>query len=82
MEVSYVNQKEFTSMNAEKETESASPASCLAIPLTTIASESADSSGVYICKSIENDLKHGNYISKSDKNVPEAEGPQRRRMGR
>ena len=24
-----------------------------------------DSSGVYICKSVVNDLKHGNYICKS-----------------
>ena len=27
-----------------------------------------DSSGVYICKSIVNDLKHGNYICKSEGN--------------
>ncbi len=25
-----------------------------------------DSSGVYICKSIVNDLRHGNYICKSE----------------
>ena len=28
----------------------------------------ADSSGVYICKSIVNYLRHGNYIYKSDEN--------------
>jgi hypothetical protein len=27
-----------------------------------------DSSGIYICKSEENDLKHGNYICKSEEN--------------
>ena len=27
---------------------------------------SADSSGVYICKSIVNGLRHGNYICKSE----------------
>ena len=27
---------------------------------------SIDSSGVYICKSIVNDLRHGNYICKSE----------------
>ncbi len=27
-----------------------------------------DSSGVYICKSEENDLRHGNYICKSEVN--------------
>jgi hypothetical protein len=32
--------------------------------------QKGDSSGVYICKSEENDLKHGNYISKSVDNVP------------
>jgi hypothetical protein len=29
-----------------------------------------DSSGVYICKSVVNDLRHGNYICKSEQNVP------------
>jgi hypothetical protein len=28
------------------------------------------SSGVYICKSKENDLKHGNYICKSEEILP------------
>ena len=30
-----------------------------------------DSSGVYICKSVVNYLRHGNYIRKSEENVPE-----------
>ena len=29
-----------------------------------------NSSGVYICKSIVNYLRHGNYICKSEENVP------------
>ena len=33
-----------------------------AVPIEMIA----NSSGVYICKSIVNDLKHGNYICKSE----------------
>ena len=28
--------------------------------------ESSDSSGIYICKSVENDVRHGNYICKSE----------------
>ena len=30
-----------------------------------------DSSGVYICKSIVNYLRHGNFICKSEENVPD-----------
>jgi hypothetical protein len=32
--------------------------------------EVLDSSGVYICKSAVYDFKHGDYICKSDGNVP------------
>ena len=31
--------------------------------------QAVDSSGVYICKSIVNDFRHGNYICKSEENV-------------
>ena len=31
----------------------------------------SDSSGVYICKSIVNYLRHGNYTCKSEGNVPD-----------
>ena len=34
----------------------------------SIVPPDSDSSGVYICKSVVNDLKHGNYISKSEGN--------------
>ena len=30
-----------------------------------------DSSGVYVSKSVANDLRHGNYICKSEGNSPE-----------
>ena len=30
-----------------------------------------DSSGVYICKSVENDLRQGNFIFKSEGNLPD-----------
>jgi hypothetical protein len=30
-----------------------------------------DSSGVYICKSVVNDLRHGNFICKSEGKLPE-----------
>ena len=33
---------------------------------TVNTKHSSDSSGVYICKSIVNDLRHGNYICKSE----------------
>ena len=32
----------------------------------SVGSAPAASSGVYICKSVVNDLKHGNYICKSE----------------
>ena len=31
----------------------------------------SDSSGVYTCKSVVNDLRHGNYIWKSEENLPD-----------
>jgi hypothetical protein len=33
-----------------------------------------DSSGVYICKSVVNDLTHENYMCKSEENAPEYVG--------
>ena len=33
---------------------------------TEAAVDESDSSGVYICKSVVNDLRHGNYICKSE----------------
>ena len=32
---------------------------------------SLNSSGFYICKSVVNDLRHGNYICKSEENIPD-----------
>jgi hypothetical protein len=46
MEITYVNQKEFT---YSRKCSAAAP----------------DSSGDYICKSVVNYLRHGNYILKS-----------------
>ena len=52
MEISYVNQKEIT---------------CLLSLNTHVGSDTwFHSSGVYICKSIVNDLRYGNYICKSE----------------
>ncbi len=40
----------------------------VSFPLSTFTICSIDSSRVYICKSVVNNLRHGNYICKSEEN--------------
>jgi hypothetical protein len=62
MEITYVNQQKITyagSLNARRHR-------WVYRCVTHIQRKVFDSSGVYICKPVENDLKHGNYICKSE----------------
>ena len=87
MEITYVNQKEFTvsrvtprrfpsassSSTDDKSSSTSAAAEKLykSSSLSSSASAVRSSSGVYICKSIVNNLRHGNFICKSEEIVPE-----------
>ena len=62
MEISYVNQKEITCIEGRKRISIAFDENASKRPLRP----PSNSSGVYICKSIVNDIRHGNFICKSE----------------
>ena len=59
MEIPYVNHKEFTASACE-----IMFLQCHQLQHGLYHRTWENSSGVYICKSVENDLKHGNFICK------------------
>jgi hypothetical protein len=65
MEITYVNQKKMTLLNTRGGLILMTFSSGPSLETITCCSQS---SGVYICKSIVNYLRHGNYMSKLEGN--------------